>query len=466
VRGPGQIQVLSCYELGHQPLAAASAVAFLERAGFRPATLDLAVEPLDPRLDEAAARPPGLVAISVPMHTAMHIGVRAARRIRQRLPRTHVCFYGLYATLNAEHLFRTGLADSVAGGEFEAPLVGLAEALAAERPITGVDGLGLPDRPAPPHLARLDFPVPSRAGLPDPSRYARLVVGGQERLAAAIEGSRGCLHRCRHCPIPAVYGGRFFIVPKDVVLADVDGLVDRGVRHLTFADPDFLNGPRHALAVARAIHAAHPHVTFDVTTKIEHVLRHRPVFPELAAMGCLFVVSAVESLSDTVLRHLDKGHTRDDVLEAERVLDGAGIAFRPSLLPFTPWSTLDDYEELLDWVEGHDLVHAVDPVQWSIRLLVPPRSLLAGSPALLPFLGPLDAATFSHPWAHPDPRMDRLQREVAGMVAAAAKSSEPAESTFAGIRRAADRAAGRTERRARLPPARPIPPRLSEPWFC
>ncbi len=465
MRDPGEILVLSCYELGHQPLAVASAVAFLERAGFRPAALDLALEPLDPLLE----RPARLVAISVPMHTALHIGARAARRIRERLPAAHVCFYGLYATLNAEHLLESGLADSVIGGESEAPLVGLAEALVDERPLAEVAGLGLPGRPARAHLERLAFPVPSRAGLPEPSRYARLVAHGHEQVAAAIEASRGCLHRCRHCPIPAVYDGRFFVVPKETVLADVDGLVADGVRHLTFADPDFLNGPRHTLAVARAIHAAHPDVTFDVTTKIEHVLEHRSVFPELAALGCLFVVSAVESLSDEVLRQLDKGHTRADVLEAERVLAAAGIALRPSLLPFTPWATLDDYIELLDWIEEHDLLGAVDPVQLSIRLLVPPRSLLAESPSMLPFLGPLDAATFSYSWVHPDPRMDRLQREVAGIVAAAARAGEPAESAFARVRGAADRASGRaaSERIAdvRVPP-RPIPPRLTEPWFC
>lgn len=469
MKDPGEIQVLSCYELGHPPLAVASAVAFLERAGFRPAALDLALEPLDRLLARAPDPPVRLVAISVPMHTALHIGTRAALQIRERMPAAHMCFYGLYATLNAEHLFHSGLADSVAGGESEGPLVGLAEALRDGRPLAEVPGLALPERPARPHLARLDFPVPSRDGLPAPSRYARLVLDGKEQTAAAIEASRGCLHLCRHCPIPPVYGGRFFVVPIEVILGDVRGLVARGVRHLTFADPDFLNGPRHALAVARAIHAEHPEVSFDVTTKVEHVLRHRRVFPELAASGCLFVVSAVESLSDEVLRNLDKGHTRADVHEAERVLREAGIALRPSLLPFTPWATLADYVDLLDWIEEHDLVGAVDPVQLSIRLLVPPRSLLADSPAMHPFLAALDPAAFSFPWTHPDPRMDRLHAQVARIVAAAARAGERAETTFARIRRAAAVTAGR-ELPARVSsvavPPRPIPPRLTEPWFC
>src|SRR6185369_8476655 len=102
--------------------------------------------------------------------------------------------------------------------------------------------------------------------------------------------------------------------------------------------------------------------------KVEHLLRHAAVLPELAALGCLFVVSAVESLSDTVLGILDKGHTRADVARALAAVRGAGIALRPTWVPFTPWTTLDDFRAMLDFVETQDLVDAVDAVQYGIRL--------------------------------------------------------------------------------------------------
>jgi radical SAM superfamily enzyme YgiQ (UPF0313 family) len=446
------IQVLSCYELGRQPLAVASTIAFLERAGFRPGAADLSVEPLDLVLARAVDARARLLLISVPMHTALHVGVAAARALRAALPEAHICFYGLYATLNAEHLLRTAVADSVVSGEVEEPLVSLARALEGGRAI---------ELPPKPHLARLAFPAPSRSGLPGLEHYARLVRDGVEVQAAAIEASRGCRHRCRHCPIPAIYDGRFFVVPQEVVLEDVRALVREGVRHLTFADADFLNGPRHTLSLVRAIHAEHPGLTFDVTTKIEHVLRHKSVLPELAACGCLFVVSAVESLSDEVLHHLSKGHTRADVLRAERLLADAGLVLRPSLLPFTPWSTLGDYLELLDWIEDHDLVEAVDPVQLSIRLLVPPGSLLERYPPMRPFLGELVPDRFSYAWVHPDLRVDALQREVAAIVAEAARADAEPQATFDRIRCAANLRPARIH----VPP-RPIPPRLTEPWFC
>src|SRR5262249_1316336 len=150
--------------------------------------------------------------------------------------------------------------------------------------------------------------------------------------------------------------------------------------HVTFGDPDFLNGPRHALAVARDLHAAFPSVTFDFTAKIEHLLRERRHLPALAALGCLFIVSAVESLSDAVLAHLAKGHTRAALAGALAAVRAAGIAPRPTWVAFPPWTTLDDYREMLDFVQREGLIDHVDPVQYSIRLLVPPGSLLLALP--------------------------------------------------------------------------------------
>jgi radical SAM superfamily enzyme YgiQ (UPF0313 family) len=465
VRERGDILVVSCYELGHPPLAVGSVLASLVEAGFDPLAIDLAVEP-DALGDAAALSRARLVLVSVPMHTALHLGVRASAILRRQARRAHVGFYGLYAQLNAGVLLG-GAADSVASGECEPILVDLARALEAGRPLDTVEGLGLPGRAPVPRLARTSLRAPLRDRLPSVERYARLEVDGTVRLAAAVETSRGCLHLCRHCPIPPVYGGRFFVVPREAVLDDVRALVGRGVRHVTFADPDFLNGPGHAMAVVRAMHGEHPGLTFDVTTKVEHVLRHRDKLPELAACGCLFLVSAVESLSATVLRNLDKGHSPEDVREALSLVRAAGIALRPTFVPFTPWTTMGDFLELLSWVEREALVTSVDPVQWSIRLLVPPGSLLASSPSMTPHVRGLDPASFSHRWVHPDPRMDALHVAVNDIVRDSARKEEPAVTTFERVRRAAYEASGMPAPTRSLPARVSAPaPRLTEPWFC
>ena len=455
------VLLISCYSLGHQPLGIAWPKAFLERAGFAPDSLDLAVEPWD----DAKVRRAKLVAIAVPMHTALRLGVRTAERIRGINPQCRIVFHGLYALLNAEYLL-AGIADDVFGGEFEESFVELVEQLerGGSRRTTYDARRTNSTYDAP--RTRLKFPLPSRKSLPPLTRYVKLRRNGADIPTGYVEASRGCLHHCLHCPIPPVYNGRFFVVPQDVVLGDIRRLVAAGAGHITFGDPDFLNGPGHALRLVRALHTEFPGVTYDFTAKIEHLLRHRALLPGFARTGCAFVVSAVESLSDVVLANLEKGHTRADALAAFDIMREAGIALRPSFMPFTPWATLDDYFELLDFVDSEDLVDQVDPVQLTIRLLVPPGSSLLTRPAIQPFLGALDRPAFTYRWTHPDPRMDALHADVTALVAAAA-GEDPA-ATIARLHSLAAQRAGRAYiGGVRLPPPeRPIPARLTEPWFC
>lgn len=435
----------------------------LRRAGYEAETMDVSVEGFDPDKVKRAR----FVGISVPMHTALRLGSRVAVEIRKLNPECHICFYGLYASLNSDYLLNT-VADSVIGGEFEEALVQLISAVQSEAPID-IKELSTRSRASKPVLARLNFAAPDRGALVPLEHYAKLEYNGEQRLVGYVEASRGCLHHCTHCPIPSVYNGRFFVVAEDIVLEDIRGLVASGARHITFGDPDFLNGPGHSLRITRAMHEESPELTFDFTAKVEHILKHRALIPEFAQTGCIFVVSAVESLSNTVLKHLVKGHTRDDVVEALWILCGAGIVMRPTFVSFAPWATIDDYIDILEFVESQDLIDHVDPVQYSIRLLVPPGSLLLSQPDSHRWLGRLVQESFSYEWAHPDPRMDELHRQVGALVEEAAGRNEDAAETFYSILELAHAVRGDAhEGRLGLPvdPARLRPPRLTEAWFC
>lgn len=457
MRSPGEILLLSTYELGHAPHGIAVPAAHLEAAGYLPAALDLSVDPLDVERVQRAR----LVAISVPMHTALRLGLAAAARVRALAPDAILCFHGLYAPLNADLLVGAGAA-AVLGAEVGPELVALAGAVERGEDLARFVQRG--PGATPPHAA--PPVVPSRGLLPPPERYARLDAGdGTYRVAGYVEATRGCKHRCRHCPVVPLYQGRFFAVPEDAVLADVAAQVDAGARHLTFGDPDFLNGPTHALRIARALHARFPAVTFDFTAKIEHLVRLPAPVAELATLGAAFATTAVESLTDRVLAALAKGHTRADALRAFELCREAGLPLRPSLLPFTPWSTLDDYLDLLDVLESHGLLPALDPVQLSIRLLVPPGSLLEGDPTIA--FEALDPAALTWRWRHPDPRMDRLQARVAAEVEAAATAHEEPLATIARVKVLALAEAGLPHGHVRtLAPDQRRVPRLTESWFC
>ncbi|MEW6127201.1 MAG: CUAEP/CCAEP-tail radical SAM (seleno)protein [Acidobacteriota bacterium] len=463
------VVLISTYELGHQPAGIAMPLGFFKREGIRADALDVSVEGFDAEKISRAK----FIGISVPMHTALRLGVAIAQEIRRINADGHICFYGLYASLNSDYLLDT-VADSIIGGEFETALVELIKKVLA-RDENATERLSIPAgvktrlQAAMPVLARLSFSKPERTAMPGLERYARLDWQGEQRLAGYTEASRGCLHHCTHCPIPPIYEGRFFAVPREVVLEDIRQLVEAGAAHITFGDPDFLNGPTHALRVTESLHQAFPHLTFDFTAKIEHIIKHRELFKSFARYGCIFVVSAVEALSDEVLMRLEKRHTRNDVTDALNILREAGIAMRPSLVSFTPWTTLDDFIEVMDFVERENLIDAVDPVQYSIRLLVPPGSRLLEREETSLWLGKLNQPAFTYDWQHPDARMDELQRQVAVLVEGAAQRNEDTAVTFYRIRelakvRRGDELAVRNQ--ALLATHRIKPPRLTEAWFC
>jgi len=455
------VLLISTYEMGHQPLHVASPAAALLRAGHEVRALDLAVQSWPEHASEALSWAQA-VGLSVPMHTAMRLAVRLAGALRRARPELPICLYGLYAPVSQD-LTVGRLVDRAIAGEYEPALVQWVDELAASGPSSGGRGATI-------HLDRSPFSLPARHLLPPLARYAHLEVEGERRQVGYVEASHGCSHRCRHCPVPAVYGGRTRALPEDTVLADVDQLVGMGARHITFGDPDFLNRPQHARRLAGAVHHAFPDLTFDVTVKVEHILRHEGLWGAMARMGCLFVVSAFESTDDATLGRLEKGHTVADESRALAILRSEGIEVRPSWLPFTPWTTIGQVLDLVDFVAAHDLVASVDPVQYSIRLLLPQGSLLLERADLATHLGPYDAEALTWTWRSPDPRVDALQRDLAELAEGAARAGEPIEATYERVRHAVAAAAGWDP--PSPPPAgagrgsRPGRPRLTEPWFC
>ncbi|MBI2311480.1 MAG: radical SAM protein [Betaproteobacteria bacterium] len=453
--GPLRVVLINPYELGRQPFALAEPAAWLKREGFGVACLDLSLQKLDPGLLGDA----DLVAIYVGMHTATRIALEALPRVRQLAPRAHLCVYGLYAPMN-EALLRSLGVGTVLGGEVEPALLALCRRLRSQD-----EGMAQPEPVV--NLGKVPFEVPDRGVLPRLSRYAHLVMpDGSTRLAGFAEASRGCKHLCRHCPVVPVYEGKFRIVPHDVVLADIRQQVAEGAEHVSFGDPDFLNGPTHALKVVRGLHREFPEVSFDATIKIQHLIDHAQLLPELKEAGCLFITSAVEAVDDEILGLLAKNHTARDFDRALALTRKTGIALAPTFVAFTPWTTLEGYLALLERLVELEVVQSVPPVQLTLRLLVPEGSHLLQLTGFRDRLQAFDRRLLGYPWHHADPRVDRLQRELQTLVAGEGAADRPRSELFRGIWHRAHEALGR--------PApslggrnlgAPIP-RMSEPWYC
>src|SRR5229473_1920913 len=486
-----KIVLISTYELGRQPFGLVSPAAWLRKRGHAVACFDLTRQ----ELDAVAVRGAELIAIYLPMHTATRLACKLIPSLREQNANAHVCCYGLYAPMNAEYLRSLGV-GTILGGEFEGGLARLAERLGSTQrsdknfpqglkpsasrgfmselklrtPNAGGDALKrapitFADQAEPMiSMERLKFEVPDRAGLAPIGKYAHLVVpGGGYRVVGSTEASRGCKHLCRHCPIVPVYNGVFRIVEREVVLADVRQQVAAGAQHISFGDPDFFNGIRHAMELVEAFHYEFPGITYDVTIKIEHLRKQERHLARLRDTGCLFVISAVESVDDEILERLDKGHTREDFLYVARKFRELGMTLHPTFVPFTPWTMLDGYLDLLRVLAAEELIENVAPIQLGIRLLIPEGSRLLELEEVRRMVGAFDAESLVYPWGNADGRVDALSETVQSIVADADRKKESRTAAFARIWEAAHAAAEMAPPRLQVREGRRVP-FLSEPW--
>ncbi len=416
------VVLISTYELGRQPFGLASPAAWLRKRGHAVVCLDLARQ----SLDETAVANAELIALYLPMHTATRLAAQLIPKLRERNPIAHLCCYGLYAPMNAEYLRSLGV-STILGGEFEEMLVRLSDRLARA-------GLAQKGKQAEPQVSldRLSFEVPDRVGMPGLEKYAHLVIPGDGyRIVGSTEASRV------------------------------------GAQHISFGDPDLFNGIRHSLELLEAFHREFPEVTYDATIKIEHLRKYEQHLPKLKETGCLFVISAVESVDDAVLEKLDKRHTRENFLHVVRKFREAGLTLHPTFVPFSPWTTMESYLDLLRVLEVEGLVENVAPIQLGIRLLIPEGSRLLELDEVRGLVGPFDAQSLVYPWKNADARLDRLSEAVQAIASEGDRKKESRPEVFERIWKAAHAAAGMEApgilRSARTGTAVPF---LSEPWYC
>ena len=453
-----KVCLISTYELGHQPFGIASPARWLADDGAEVHAVDLAVD----CLDEDAVRGAGLIAIHLPMHTATRLAAAALPKIRALNPHAHLAFYGLYASVNEGYLRELG-GQTILAGEVEGALVELYRRLGG-----GDADAGDPEGGDAVRLDKQRYRVPRRSELPELERYAKLVMGdGEERTVGYTEATRGCKHLCRHCPVVPVYQGRFFAVPREVVMDDVRAQIAAGAQHVTFGDPDFFNGPGHAMKLAEQFHAEFPGHTFDATIKVEHLLAERDKLARLAETGCLFVTTAVEEVDDRVLDTLEKGHTRADFVAVVQAARAAGLTLSPTFIPFHPWSSPQGFLDLLRLLAQLDLIENVAPIQLSIRLLIPQGSRILELDDTDAWLDGFDPERLTYRWTPLDPRADALQDRVREAVQQGEREGAGRRAVFQRIWDTAHAACGLDAPALPAPHAGSGPvPAMSEPWYC
>src|SRR5262249_14548152 len=154
--------------------------------------------------------------------------------------------------------------------------------------------------------------------------------------------------------------------------------------------------------------------------------------------------------------------SRADFLQVARKFRELGMTLHPTFVPFTPWTTLEIYRDLLETLAELELVENVAPIQLAIRLLIPAKSRLLELPAIARTLERFDETLLVYRWSHRDRRVDALAQEVEFIAATAEKQNWTRAQAFEQIYAAAARAAGSSRKSQ---PAAAFAARTSVPYL-
>lgn len=281
--------VLSIFEGGYQPITALSAFTALCEGGHDPSFLDLYVDGPE-AVDQLGEM--DFVAIAVPLFDALKTVPDIVTRVKASSPAARIAFFGQYATINP-NLLAGPQGDYAVVGEWEKPLVGLVDMLSgrANDGLIAVADAAMTragSRPRP-YLARDQIRIPDRRAAPDLSKYPQPHLNkllGQDVIVGGLETTRGCHHKCTYCSVFAAYDGKVILSNETAVLRDAANLVSRGMQHLTLMDADFFNAKRYAMGILRRLHGEFPTLTFDMTTRVDHLLENVDFVEEMAGTQC------------------------------------------------------------------------------------------------------------------------------------------------------------------------------------
>ncbi|MGI9489275.1 MAG: arsinothricin biosynthesis radical SAM protein ArsL [Geminicoccaceae bacterium] len=401
--------VMSIFEGGYQPITALSAFTALQESGHDTEFFDLYVEGEEKLASLADSE---VFVLSVPLYDALKAVPDIVGQIKAIRSDARIVFFGQYATINAG-LLAGSQGDYAVVGEWEHPLVGLLDNLtgkATDVPEGIADGQMVSSGQIPkPYRSRNHMQVPNRRVAPSLAKYPQPHLDkllGKSTIVGGLETTRGCHHKCTYCSVFAAYDGKVILSSEDIVVRDVANLVDQGMEHLTFIDADFFNAKRYAMNMLRSLHKEFPSITYDLTTRVDHILENPDFVDEMADLNVRVITSALEFPSQTVLDQVYKEMTVPMIEEAIASIGKSGIILNPTFIMFNPWVGLEDIAKFHDFVTRNGLEELIDPIQYETRL-----HLYKGSPLLLnPTIQNLELTEqeFHIDWKHPDPLVDEL----------------------------------------------------------
>ena len=260
--------------------------------------------------------------------------MRSAAHTMIDLAEQHGCtviLCGADATDHAEDYLARG-ADFVLLGEGEGTLVELLDALTgkSDAPLAEILGLAYkngpavrrnPSRPDRRDLDGLPFPAWDLVDIP---RYRSIWLDRHGYFSMNMVTTRGCPFHCNWCAKP-IWGQRYNTRSSENVVAEMKWLKDEyAPDHISFADDIFGLKPGWLPRFGELVEAQSASIPFKCLSRADLLTRPGEV-DALRKAGAQTVWIGAESGSQKILDAMEKGTRVEQIYEAARLLQGAGI---------------------------------------------------------------------------------------------------------------------------------------------
>jgi anaerobic magnesium-protoporphyrin IX monomethyl ester cyclase len=253
--------------------------------------------------------------------------------IRERLPETPQVVGGPHPTLDKKILNHLFTLDYAVRGEGEEVLLDLA------------NGVRLQSTCKAPRIEYLDtMPYPERQKLW--AGEGRPMTGDEKLMVdvCAISTARGCPWRCNYCASPLIWP-KVIARNTESVVQEVAFLNSNHPGMIHFVDDTFTYNHRRALSIMDGIIGLGVPIEWRCEARADTITTRLAV--KMRESGCRCVKVGIESGSERILKAMNKGESRDEMLRGVGMLQAEGISVTAYLMSGFPGETAEDLRETI-----------------------------------------------------------------------------------------------------------------------
>jgi len=333
------------------PLGLAYLAAALAEADIEVKILDLVVFPysramLQNVLEKFQPQIAGLTAVTMTVDHAMGV----IRDIKDLNPDILTIMGGPHVTFCApDTLKKHSELDIIVLGEGERTIVDLSRALDTGRDWNRVKGIVYRTDAEICYTAQRE-PIADLDELPDPAR-GLLPLGRYHALGMPISltTSRGCPFKCIFCVGRKMVGSKVRYRSPTRIVDEMEYLATLNFHQINIADDLFTANHKHCLAVCDEMIKRRLRLRWTSFARVDTV--SEAVLTKMKTAGCSAVSFGIESGNPQILKTIQKGITREQVVAAVNMCRRTGVTPFASFILGLPGETPQTIRQTMDFGE-------------------------------------------------------------------------------------------------------------------